>query len=346
MTDHTIIKAIIKRLTSHQDLTREEAETVFLAMMKDGITPAQMAAVLVGLSMKGETVDEIAGAATVMRLKSEKIKAPENAIDTCGTGGDNSGTYNVSTAVAFVVAGAGVAVAKHGNKAVSSKSGSSDVLRSLGVNVDAEKKYMEQALNEAGVCFMLAPKYHTSMRFIAPVRQELGVRTIFNILGPLANPAGIAHQVLGVYSRDLVAKMAMVLQALGSKRAWVVHGEDGLDEITTTGITHVAELSDGHISMFTINPDDYGIEIAEAKDLQGGDAVHNAKELREILLGRGKKAYRDIVLLNSAAALVVAGKAEGLQAGLALAEESISSGKANEALLKLVEISNLGVGEE
>jgi anthranilate phosphoribosyltransferase len=330
----------IKKITEKHDLTQDEAEQAFLAMMKGGMTPAQVAALLVGLKMKGETIDEITGAAVVMRAKSDKIKAPENTLDTCGTGGDNSGSYNISTAVAFVVAGAGVPVAKHGNKAISSRSGSADVLRELGVNIDADKSIMEQALTEAGICFMMAPKYHNAMRYIAPVRLELGIRTIFNILGPLSNPASAPYQLLGVYSRDLVAKMAMVLSRLGTKCAWIVYGEDGLDEITTTGITHVAKLQDGHVATFTINPADYGIEIVTVADLHGGDATYNARELREVLLGRGKKAYREIVLLNSAAALVICGKAENLQEGLLVAADSIDSRKANDALLKLVEISN------
>lgn len=336
----TQILKIIDKITQRNDLTQEEAERAFLSMMKGGSTPAQVAAMLIALKMKGETVDEITGAAMVMRAKAEKISAIGDVLDTCGTGGDNSGSYNISTAVAFVVAGAGISVAKHGNKAISSRSGSADVLRELGVNIDADKSIMEAALRESGICFMMAPKYHSSMRYIAPVRQELGIRTIFNILGPLANPAGAPYQLLGVYSRDLVAKMAMVLARLGSKRAWVVYGEDGLDEITTTGITHVAELKEGRISTFTINPADYGIELVTAEDLQGGDAAHNASELRGLLLGRGKKAYRDIVLLNSAAALVVCGKADNLEEGLVIATESIDSRKANDALLKLVEVSN------
>lgn len=334
------IQDFIKKVADKQDLTRTETEQAFLMILKGEATPTQISAMLIGLKMKGETTDEIAGAATVMRASAEKIKAPENALDTCGTGGDTSGSYNISTAVAFVVAGAGVPVAKHGNKAVSSRSGSADVLRELGVNIDADKSVMEQALANYGICFMMAPKYHYAMRNLAPVRQELGTRTIFNILGPLANPAGAQYQLLGVYSRDLVVKMAMALSMLGSKRAWVVHGADGLDEITTTAITHVAQLSEGKVSTFTINPSDYGIELATSADLQGGDAAHNAHALRELLLGRGKKSYRDIVLLNSAAALVVCGKAPDLYNGLVIATESIDSGSANEVLLKLVKISN------
>jgi anthranilate phosphoribosyltransferase len=334
------IQDFLKKVTDRHNLSREEAEHVFLMMMKGGATPAQIAAMLVALRMKGETIDEIAGAATVMRLKGEKFNTPANTLDTCGTGGDNSGSYNISTTVAFVVAGAGVPVAKHGNRAISSRSGSADVLQELGININAQKTAMEQALHEAGICFMMAPKYHQAMRHIAPVRQEMGVRTIFNILGPLANPANAPYQLLGVYTQDLTLKIAEVLAILGAKRAWVVHGSDGMDEITTTGITNVACLSYGKVSSMVINPADYGIELATAADLQGADAVWNARELREILLGRGKKAYRDIVLLNSAAALVVCEKAADLNEGLVIAADSIDSGRANQSLLKLIAVSN------
>lgn len=334
------LQDFIRKITDKQDLTRQESEELFLNIMKGGATPAQISAILIGLKMKGEAIDEIVGAATVLRVKSEKINAPENTLDTCGTGGDGTGSYNISTAVAFVVAGAGIPVAKHGNKAVSSASGSADVLVELGVKIDAHKNIMERALAEAGICFMMAPHYHTSMRHVAPVRLELGIRTMFNILGPLINPACAPYQLLGVYSKDLIVKVAMVLSILGSKKAWVVHGEDGMDEITTTTISHVAQLCDGQVSTFTINPADYGIEIATKDDLMGGDAGHNARQLRELLLGRGKKAYRDIVLLNSAAAMVVCGKAIDLHDGMKMAEESIDSRRANDTLLKLVEISN------
>ncbi len=330
----------IKKLTSNQNLSAEESESIFKTIMNGDATPAQIAAILVSLKMKGESNQEIAGAAKVLRDKSEKLQAPENAMDTCGTGGDGLGTYNISTAVAFVLAGGGIPIVKHGNKGVSSRSGSSDVLRELGVNIDASKETMEKALQDAQICFMMAPKYHNAMRHVAQVRQELGIRTIFNILGPLANPAGAKYQLLGVYSKDLVSKMANVLSQLGSKRAWVVHGEDGLDEITTTGITHVAELKDGEVSNFTINPEDYGIKLVSSQDLKGGDARENAYELKEILLNRGKKPYLDIVLLNSAAAFVIHGKAKDLHEGLILAKQSINSLKANVALDSLVRISN------
>ena len=334
------IQDFIKKVTDGQNLTREEAEHIFLAIIKGGATPAQIAAMLIALKIKGETIHEIAGAVAVMRLRSEKFTAPNNSLDTCGTGGDNSRSYNISTAVAFVVAGAGIPVAKHGNRAISSRSGSADVLRELGVNIDVGRDVMEQSLRDANICFMMAPKYHHAIRHINPVRQELGVRTIFNILGPLANPAGAEYQLLGVYEKDLVEKMANVLALLGSKRVWVVHGDDGMDEITTTGLTSVAQVNNGEISTFTINPLEYGIELVTQEQLRGGDAEYNARALRRLLLGHGSLAYRDIVLLNSAAAMVVCEKAANLNEGLELARNSIDSGNANQALLKLVEISN------
>lgn len=334
------LQDLIEKITAKQNLSRAESEQAFLTLLQGQATQAQISSLLIGLNIKGETIEEIAGAASVMREKAEKFKAPENVLDTCGTGGDGLGTFNISTAVAFVVAGAGVPVAKHGNKAASSRSGSADILRELGVNIDADKSVMEKALLDANICFMMAPKYHSAMHNVAAVRQQLGIRTIFNILGPLANPAGAQYQLIGVYARDLLVKLATVLSMLGSKRAWVVHGEDGLDEITTTGVTHVAQLSDGKVSTFTINPADYGIKIARPSDLQGGDAAHNANELKELFLGHGKTAYRDIVLLNSAAALVVCGKATNLNEGLSIAKKSIDNGNANNALLKLIQISN------
>lgn len=334
------IKTYIAKTVEGRDLTEDEAVRAFQIIMKGGATPAQISALLVALRMKGEAIDEIVGAAKVMRAKADKFNAPENAIDTCGTGGDGKGSYNISTAVAFVVAGAGVPVAKHGNKAVSSMSGSADVLAHLGVKIDAEKEVMERALCEAGIGFMMAPKFHSAMRHVAPVRQELAIRTIFNVLGPLSNPASTKYQLMGVYSEKLVKPVAKVLQRLGVERAWVVHGSDGMDELTTTGISYVAELKGGKIKSFEITPEKAGLEQADPEDLEGGDAFENAKQLREILLGKGIKAYRDIVLLNAGACLVVAGKAKNIKQGVSLAADAVDSGAANEALLKLVEVSN------
>lgn len=335
------ITTFIKKITEGENLTEEDSSRAFQIVMNGGATPAQIAGLLVGLRMKGETVDEITGAVRVMRAKSGKIAAVENALDTCGTGGDASGSYNISTAVAFVVAGCGVPVAKHGNKAISSRSGSADVLALLGVNLEADSTVIERALREAGICFMMAPKFHTAMRHVGPVRQELAIRTIFNILGPLANPADARYQLLGVYAKELAEPMAKVLKNLGSERAWVVHGSDGMDELTTTGSSFVAELKDGEVTTFEVTPAEAGLEKVEPGALRGGDVVYNAQELKKVLMNQGNKAYRDIVLLNAGAALIVAGKATDLADGVRQARESLESGKANEALLKLVEFSNL-----
>ncbi len=331
----------IEKVIRRENLSHVEAARSFQMIMNGGATPVQMGALLVALRMKGETIEEIVGAATVMRSKAGKINAPEGSLDTCGTGGDSSGSYNISTTVAFIVAACGVPVAKHGNRSISSKSGSADVLRELGVNLDADVSLMEQAINEANICFMMAPKFHSAMRHVAPVRQELSVRTIFNILGPLSNPAAAKYQLLGVYSKKWIEPLAHVLKELGTKSAWVVHGSDGMDEITTTGISYVASLKNEEIVTFKIDPEDYGIEIVESQALKGGDAAHNARELREVLLGRGSDAYRDIALLNAAASLVVAEKAKDINKGLKMATKAIKTGAANDALLKLVEISNL-----
>jgi anthranilate phosphoribosyltransferase len=334
------ITRYLDKLAHHQHLTEEEASRTFQIMMLGGATPAQMAAVLVALKMKGETVEEITGAARVMRVKSGKIQAPEGALDTCGTGGDSSGSYNISTAVAFVVAACGVPVAKHGNRSITSRSGSADVLQALGVDIEVEPEIVEKSLHEAGICFMMAPRFHTAMRHIAPVRQELKMRTIFNLLGPLSNPASTQYQLLGVYDNKWVEPLAHVLQALGMKRAWVVHGSDGMDELTTTGISHVAELSEGTVRCFDLHPEEAGIPLATTEDLMGGDARYNAKALRDLLKGE-KGAYRDIVLYNAAACLVIAGKAADIRGGVILAEEAIDSGAAQERLEKLVEVTSL-----
>lgn len=335
------ISKLIEKIAHRENLTEQESSRAFQIIMMGGATPAQMGAFLIGMRVKGETVAELTGAALTMRAKSGKINAPEDALDTCGTGGDQSGSYNISTAVAFVVAACGVPVAKHGNRAISSRSGSADVLSMLGVNIEAEKDVMERALSKANICFMMAPKFHTAMRHVAPVRKELGVRTIFNILGPLANPASTKYQLLGVFSKDLIEPLAQVLKNLGSERAWVVHGSDGLDELTTTGISYVAELNKGKVRTFEITPEDAGLERVSREDLMGGDANYNAKELKRVLKGEGNKAYTDIVLLNAAASLIVAGKVKNIKNGVKMAREAIDSGKANEALLKLVEVTNI-----
>ena len=335
------IKKYIENLIRGKDLDEDEALRAFQIVMNGGATPVQISALLVALRVKGETIDEITSAAKILRSKAGKFNAPAGALDTCGTGGDNSGSYNVSTAVAFVIAACGIPVAKHGNRAISSKSGSADVLKSLGVNIEAENEVMEKAIKEAGIGFMMAPKFHSAMRHVAPIRQELGVRTIFNLLGPLSNPASTKYQLLGVFSKGLVTVLAQVLDRLEVKRAWVVHGSDGMDELTTTGTSYVAQLDDGEITNFEINPEDAGLERVDPHELKGGSAQHNAMELKDLLRGKGNKAYRDIVLLNAGAGLVVAKKAKDIKEGVELAREAIDSGAANDILLKLVEISNL-----
>lgn len=333
------ITTFLKSLSEGQNLTTEEAARAFQIIMLGGATPAQIAAFLMALRMKGETIEEITGASMAMRTRSGKIKSPPHALDTCGTGGDNSGVLNISTAVAFVVAACGIPVAKHGNRAVSSKSGSADVLASLGVNVEAPEILVEESLREANICFMMAPKFHMAMRHVAPIRAELGIRTIFNLLGPLCNPASTEHHLMGVYDRRWVEPIAHVLLRLGSKAAWVVHGEDGMDELTTTGISHVAELKDQTIRYFEITPEDAGLPRTTIENLLGGEASYNARRLREVLSGE-EGPYRDIVLLNAAAALIVGGKVTDLREGIAMASEAIDSGRAKQVLLKLVEISN------
>ncbi len=329
----------IAKVAEGQSLTADEAAEAFAIMMSGEASAAQMGAFLMGLRVRGETVEEITGAAQAMRAKATTVKAPEGAIDTCGTGGDAKGTYNISTCAAFLVAGAGVPVAKHGNKSVSSKSGSADVLAVLGVNLDVGPQIVSKAIEEAGVGFMFAPKHHSAMRHVGPVRAELGMRTIFNLLGPLANPAGAKHQVIGVFSRDWIVPLAEVLSNLGSSHVWVVHGSDGLDELTTTGPTFVAELKDGSVTTFEVTPGDAGLAQARPEDLSGGDAEENAKAIDAVLAGK-PSAFRDIVVLNAAAALIVAGKAEGLLDGAKLAAEAIDSGAARKSLDDLVAITN------
>lgn len=328
----------ITKVAEGQSLDAGEAAQAFSIMMSGEASPAQMGAFLMGLRVRGESVEEITGAAQAMRAKATGVEAPEGAVDTCGTGGDAKGTYNISTCTAFVVAGAGVPVAKHGNKSVSSKSGSADVLAALGVNLDVGPAVVSKAIEEAGVGFMFAPKHHSAMRHVAPIRAELGIRTIFNLLGPLANPAGTKFQVIGVFSRDWIVPLAQVLSNLGSERVWVVHGSDGLDELTTTGPTFVAELKDGSVTTFEVTPEDAGLPEAAPDDLTGGDAQENAKAIADVLSGQ-PGAFRDIVVLNAAAALVVAGKAEGLSAGARMAAEAIDSGAARKALDDLVRIT-------
>ncbi len=333
------MKALLALVASGQSLTLEQARQAFDIMMAGDATPAQVGGFLMALRVRGETVDELTGGAQALRERMVRVEAPAGALDTCGTGGDASGTFNVSTAAALVVAACGVPVAKHGNRALSSKAGSADILAALGVNIDAEPARVERSIREAGIGFMMAPRHHGAMRHVAGARIELGTRTIFNLLGPLANPAGAKRQLLGVFASDWVEPLARVLGQLGAERAWVVHGSDGLDELTTTGPSEVAELHAGRVRLFEITPEQAGLPRARPEDLRGADAETNADALRALLDGvRGP--YRDIVLLNSAAALVVAGRAEDLASGIALAVEAVDRGAAKTVLARLVAISS------
>jgi len=333
------LKPLLAKVADGNALGAEEAENAFDIIMSGEAAESQIGAFLMALRVRGETVDEITGAVRTMRAKATMISAPEGAIDVVGTGGDGAGTFNVSTGAALVVAGSGVPVAKHGNRALSSKSGAADVLTALGVNLDAEMDVIERCIREAGIGFMMAPGHHSAMRFVGPVRAALAVRTIFNILGPLSNPAGVKRQFTGVFAKEWVEPMARTLANLGTEAAWIVHGSDGLDELTTTGPTFVAELKNGAISTFEISPEDYGLAIAQPEDLKGGDGEVNADAIRSLLAGEAG-AYRDIVVFNAAASLVVAGKATDVGEGIAMAAAAIDGGKAQTVLDKLVEISN------
>ncbi|MGP9810772.1 anthranilate phosphoribosyltransferase [Rhodopseudomonas sp. NSM] len=331
-------KAVIAKVATGTSLTRDEAANAFDAMMSGDATPSQMGALLMGLRVRGETVDEITGAVTTMRAKMLTVEAPPDAVDVVGTGGDGSGSVNVSTCTSFVVAGCGVPVAKHGNRALSSKSGAADVLNALGVRIDITPDHVGRCVAEAGIGFMFAPTHHPAMKNVGPTRVELATRTIFNLLGPLSNPAGVKRQMIGVFSRQWVQPLAQVLKNLGSESIWVVHGSDGLDEITLSGPTAVAELKNGEIKTFEISPEDAGLPRAPADALKGGDAEANAVALRAVLEGM-PGPYRDVALLNAAATLIVAGKAKDLKEGVALGAQSIDSGAAEARLKKLIAVS-------
>lgn len=339
-SDVSEFKRLLAKVATGASLTELEAETAFDIIMAGNATPAQMGGFLMALRVRGETVAEITGAARILRARAMRIDAPPGTIDTCGTGGDGAGTFNVSTAVAFAVAGCGVPVAKHGNRAISSKSGAADVLNALGVNLDADFVRVREALWDANIGFLMAPRHHTAMRNVGPTRVELGTRTIFNLMGPLSNPAGARRQLLGVFSKEWVEPLAQVLARLGSECAWVVHGSDGLDEITTTGPTVIAALSSGKIRLFEVTPEEVGLSRASPDDLRGGDAETNAAALRAVLGGE-HGPYRDIVLMNAAAALIVAGKAADLKTGIAMAARSLDEGWAMRALDRLVAITNI-----
>jgi anthranilate phosphoribosyltransferase len=331
-------KPLLSRLADGATLTGEDADIFFAACLRGEPSPAQIAAAVTAMRLRGETVGEITACAKAMRQAALRLEHPYDVIDVCGTGGDGAHTLNISTAVAMVAAGGGLKVAKHGTRAVSSKSGSSDVLAALGVNIGATPAQQLRALDEAGVCFMFAPAHHGAMRHVAPVREDLGFRTIFNMLGPLSNPAGAKRQVLGVFDSRWVDPLARVLGVLGATRAWVVHG-DGLDEITTTGATQVAEWREGMVRLFNITPEAVGLPRAAKADLIGGDPAHNAAALERLLSGE-TGPYRDIVLLNAAAVFLVAERAETLREGVDLGRQVIDSGAARDALARLVAISN------
>lgn len=333
------LKDIIHKVSTGATLERAEMRTALEAMMSGTATPAQMGAFLMALRVRGETIDEITGAAEFLRARMTGVEAPAGAIDIVGTGGDSHGTYNVSTCATFVAAGAGAKIAKHGNRSVSSKSGASDVLAALGVKLDITPADVERCIAEAGVGFMWAPLHHSAMKHWAPIRGELGIRTIFNVLGPICNPAGVKRQIVGVYARELVKPIASVLNNLGSEHVWVVHGHDGMDEMTTTGSTTIAELKDGKINIFEVTPADAGLLPAKMSDLIGGDASVNAEAIRRVLDGN-REPFRDIVVLNAGAALVVAGVASDLRSGVEAAQSSIDSGAAKQTLDKLIETSN------
>ncbi len=332
------LKPFVAKAAAGEALNREDARAAFEIIMSGEATPSQIGGFLMALRVRGETVDEIVGAVGAMRARMLTVDAPADAIDIVGTGGDGAGTYNISTLAALIVAGAGVPVAKHGNRALSSKSGTADALSCLGVKLDIGPDAIARCISEAGLGFMFAQQHHSAMRHVGPTRVELGTRTIFNLLGPLSNPAGVTQQLVGVYSPHWVLPVAEVLRDLGSKSVWVVHGE-GLDEITTTGVTQVAALENGAIRTFELTPADFGLETVLLADLKGGDGAHNAVALKGVLEGDATP-YRDISLANAAASLVIAGRAGDLREGMELARQSLTSGSANDTLERLIRVSN------
>lgn len=335
---HAAVKHSLKTIAAAATLSSAETRDALDAMTAGEATPAQMGAFLMGLRARGETVDEITGAAQYLRSQMLTVELPGDAIDIVGTGGDGHNTFNVSTCAAFVAAGAGVKVAKHGNRSVSSLSGASDVLSALGVRLDRSPDRLGTAVAKAGVAFLWAPMHHPAMKVWAPIRAELGTRTLFNILGPICNPARVTRQVIGVFAKEWVVPIAEVMRNLGSEHVWVVHGHDGLDELTTTAPTTVAELVNGSVRAFEVTPEEAGLARATLAELRGGDAARNAEALQSVLDG-ATGPYRDIVLLNTAAALIVAGRAATLKDGVTLAANSIDSGAARNALEKLKEIT-------
>ena len=328
----------IARLVRREDLTRQEAEQLLQSLLDPQATEAQIAAALVALAAKGETVEELTGMATGLRSRAVRVNARHPCfIDTAGTGSSRAKTFNISTAAAFVIAGAGLPVAKHGNRAASSKSGSADLLAALGVNVSAIPSVSENSLNEIGICFMFAPLYHGATARVAGIRRQLGIHTTFNLLGPLSNPAGAPRQIIGVWRKDLAERLARVLAALGTEHAWVVHGEDGLDEITLAGKTHVAEARRGEVKTFEIAPEDFGFEVRALEHLRGGDTEANAAIVRAVLAGERQDEARALVIMTAAAALLLGGVAKDLRDGAKRAAEAIDTGAALNKLQRLVE---------
>ncbi|MDP8918019.1 MAG: anthranilate phosphoribosyltransferase [Pseudomonadota bacterium] len=332
-------KSYLAKVATGASLTRDEAQDAFDDLLSGEVTPAQGGAFLMALRVRGEALDEIVGAVSAMRGRMLRVNAPPEAIDIVGTGGDHSGSYNISTLAAIIVASCGVPVAKHGNRAASSKSGTADVLAALGVKLGLDATGLERCLKEVGLCFMFAQTHHAAMRHVAPVRVELGTRTIFNLLGPLSNPAGATNQLLGVFSEAWLEPLTQVLKELGSRKVWTVHGSDGLDEMTTTGPTLVAALENGAIRRFTVTPDEVGLPTAKLEDLKGGDPEHNATQLRAVLEG-ARIPYRDVALLNAAASLVIADAAANLRDGLDRATRALDSGASKATLDRLVQVSN------
>ena len=330
---------ILRTIESSDYLSRKDSKFAFNFILEGKANENQIESFLIGLVKKGETLDDIVSGVSVLRDKSIKVEIPNNAIDTCGTGGDKAGTYNISTAAIFVAAGAGCIIAKHGNKALSSKSGSSQVLEELGVNINISPENIANCIKESNIGFMFAPNHHSAMKYVGPVRQKLEVRTIFNILGPLVNPGNVKKQLIGVYDKKWLIPLTKVLSELGSERVMLVCGSDGLDEITTTGISYITELKDEKITSYEIDPKDFGIKISSSNDLIGGSPKENANKILRLLNGEDGP-FKDIVVLNSAAAIYVSGIANNIEEGLKLANESLNNRKAEQSLFKLIEASN------
>ena len=338
-----MLTPLLEKLVRHEDLTTEEASAVMNEVMEGRATPTALAGILAAMAMKGERPAEIVGFARTMRAHAVKLSAPaRDVFDTCGTGGDRSGTFNISSAAAVVVAACGVKVAKHGNRSVSSRCGSADVFEQLGVNIAASPAVVERTLSDANIAFFFAPTFHPAMKHAGPTRRELGIRTVFNLLGPLTNPAGATRQIVGVPRSELTEPIARALMLLGSARAWVVHGADGIDEISTTGHTKVSECRDGAVNTFYIHPSDFGVSKASPDELRGGDAVQNAGIIRHVFSGQ-RGAHRDVVVFNAGAALFVAGKVSSVDDGIRAAEAAIESGAASATLAAMVRLSNAEV---